>query len=388
MNIKTKRLRICNFTEDNTEALYSIKYDPNVLKYNPDFLERNITRDKVIDYIRAFDAADKNGVLDTKRAYAVVLQDTEEVVGAITIAKNNMLQEYELGWKTLASHTGNGYASEAAVGLCEYVCEKYNIDYIIVVMDTDNPASYHTALKSGFQLFEKRKVYDHSYQNFGDDYYYFRRYYSKSETKEKFYGDAGYTGRGAETEDEKKYAKLIMIRGNSGSGKSTVARMLQKRLGRGTLYIPQDVVRRELLWVKDRPKNKAIALLEEMIRFGHQNCEYTILEGILYSEDYQELFQTAKECFGLQIHAYYYDLPFEETLARHMTKPNRNEFGENEMKEWYLARDFITTIPEKIITGEQSAEAVVEMILRDVGFTAETFAGETFDGETHAGEMK
>ena len=65
---------------------------------------------------------DQNNVLDNKRLYAIVLQDTEKVVGAITIAKNRMLQEYEIGWKTLEEYTGNGYASEAAADLCEYIC--------------------------------------------------------------------------------------------------------------------------------------------------------------------------------------------------------------------------------------------------------------------------
>ena len=37
--------------------------------------------------------------------------------------------------------------------------------------------------------------------------------------------------------------KLIILRGNSGSGKSSVARELQHRFGRGTLMIPQDEVR-------------------------------------------------------------------------------------------------------------------------------------------------
>lgn len=58
---------------------------------------------------------------------------------------------------------------------------------------------------------------------------------------------------------------LILLRGNSGSGKTTVAKMLQRKLGRGTLYIPQDVIRRELLWVKDEPDNKAIPLLENLL---------------------------------------------------------------------------------------------------------------------------
>lgn len=55
--------------------------------------------------------------------------------------------------------------------------------------------------------------------------------------------------------------KLIMLRGNSGSGKTTLAHMLQHELGRGTLVISQDVVRREMLWVHDKPGHPAIPLL-------------------------------------------------------------------------------------------------------------------------------
>lgn len=41
-------------------------------------------------------------------------------------------------------------------------------------------------------------------------------------------------------------SKLIILRENSGSGKSTVAKELQQKLGRGTLLISQDLVRREM----------------------------------------------------------------------------------------------------------------------------------------------
>ena len=39
-----------------------------------------------------------------------------------------------------------------------------------------------------------------------------------------------------------------MLRGNSGSGKSALAHILQHKLGRGTLVISQDVIRRDMLW--------------------------------------------------------------------------------------------------------------------------------------------
>lgn len=91
-----------------------------------------------------------------------------------------------------------------------------------------------------------------------------------------------------------------------------------------------------------------------------------ILEGILYSTYYRELFAYAKKAYGSKIYAYYYDLPFEETLRRHETKPNRHEFGESDMRRWWLEKDFLEEIPEKILTRDMSLDTVVEMIHQDV----------------------
>ncbi|MDT3958624.1 AAA family ATPase [Staphylococcus kloosii] len=46
---------------------------------------------------------------------------------------------------------------------------------------------------------------------------------------------------------------LIIIRGNSGSGKTTIAKALHNELGEDALLLSQDVVRREMLQVHDRP---------------------------------------------------------------------------------------------------------------------------------------
>jgi len=45
--------------------------------------------------------------------------------------------------------------------------------------------------------------------------------------------------------------KLIILRGNSGSGKTTIANALHQCLKEQSLLISQDVVRREMLRVKD-----------------------------------------------------------------------------------------------------------------------------------------
>ena len=57
--------------------------------------------------------------------------------------------------------------------------------------------------------------------------------------------------------------KLIVLRGNSGSGKTTTAKELQKRLGQNTMLISQDVIRREMLKVKDGENTEALPLLKK-----------------------------------------------------------------------------------------------------------------------------
>ena len=161
-------------------------------------------------------------------------------------------------------------------------------------------------------------------------------------------------------------SKLIILRGNSGSGKTSVAKELQKQIGRNTLVLSQDNVRREMLWAKDGYDTPALPLLIHLLHYGHKNNEIVILEGILNAKWYRTLFEEATVLFGTDIYAYYYDLPFEETLKRHETREKRSEFGKREMKKWWNEKDYIGFIPEKIISENLSLKAVVNMILSDV----------------------
>lgn len=119
--------------------------------------------------------------------------------------------------------------------------------------------------------------------------------------------------------------KIIILRGNSGSGKTTVARALQKKFGYNTMMISQDEIRRNILWVKDGVDTKALPLMIELMKYGYEHCDVVILEGIMYDEWYSPFFKTANELYGMDIYAYYFDIPFEETVRRHNTRDkNRN----------------------------------------------------------------
>lgn len=160
-------------------------------------------------------------------------------------------------------------------------------------------------------------------------------------------------------------SKLIIIRGNSGSGKTSAAKSLQKKFGRNTMLISQDMIRREMLWVKGN-SGTDIPLLTYLLKYGKQNSDVTILEGILDAEFYKPLFETAVKEYGLNIFAYYYDLPFEETLLRHSTKPNKFDFGEEHMRKWWKEKDFLDVISETILNKDLSLSYTVEMIYNSV----------------------
>lgn len=160
-------------------------------------------------------------------------------------------------------------------------------------------------------------------------------------------------------------SKLIILRGNSGSGKTTLARALQHKFGRNTMVISQDVIRRDMLWVKDGIGTEALPLLITLLQYGKAHSEIVVLEGILYSDYYKELFQIAVREFSPEIYAYYYDLPFEETLHRHQSKLNCHEFGETEMRRWWREKDYIGFIPEKTLSADTSLEDALEMIYQE-----------------------
>lgn len=161
-------------------------------------------------------------------------------------------------------------------------------------------------------------------------------------------------------------SKLIIIRGNSGSGKSTLAETLQHRFGRNTMVISQDLIRIQMLWVKDGEGTPALPLMIDLLKYGRKNSEVIILEGILDAEVYYDLFETAKAEFGENIFAYYYDIPFEETVNRHQTRAKQHSFGIEDMKRWWNEKDFLKNIHEEIFTQEITLEHAADLVYNKV----------------------
>ncbi len=57
--------------------------------------------------------------------------------------------------------------------------------------------------------------------------------------------------------------QLIVIRGNSGAGKTTVAKALCDAHGPGAAWVSQDLIRRLILRERDRPGGANIGLIDQ-----------------------------------------------------------------------------------------------------------------------------
>ncbi len=60
---------------------------------------------------------------------------------------------------------------------------------------------------------------------------------------------------------------LIVLRGNSGSGKPTIARALRDARGGGLAWVFQDLVRRTILQERDVPGGANIGLISQITRY-------------------------------------------------------------------------------------------------------------------------
>ena len=164
--------------------------------------------------------------------------------------------------------------------------------------------------------------------------------------------------------------KLIIIRGQSGSGKSTLAKELRKRLtDYKTALLEQDYLRRHVLGELGGGEDGQIDNIELMrtaAEFCLKNNYITIIEGIMHEEYYGEMLSALADKPLVNSRVFYLDIPFEETLKRHATKPNNDAFGENQMKRWYREKDYLNIRNEVIITSESTLNESIELILNTI----------------------
>jgi hypothetical protein len=160
--------------------------------------------------------------------------------------------------------------------------------------------------------------------------------------------------------------RLIVIRGNSGSGKTSVARAVRRRYGRGCALIEQDYLRRIVLREHDGVEVAGLAprLIAATARMSLAGGYHVVLEGILAAEVYGSELRSLIAGHPGRSHVYYLDVSWDETLRRHAMRPQAADFTPEQMREWYVPGDVLGVPGERVVPESSSFEQTVETILR------------------------
>ncbi|MFJ3644132.1 AAA family ATPase [Streptomyces sp. NPDC090108] len=161
--------------------------------------------------------------------------------------------------------------------------------------------------------------------------------------------------------------RLILLRGNSASGKSSVAAGLRDRFGRGLALVSQDNLRRVVLRERDRPGAANIGLIGLTARYALDAGFHVVVEGILYADHYGSMLADLRADHRGPTHAYYLDVPFEEALVRHATKPIADDVDETQLRDWYRTRDLLPGGVETVIGAGSTLHETVDRIMLDTG---------------------
>jgi predicted kinase len=159
---------------------------------------------------------------------------------------------------------------------------------------------------------------------------------------------------------------LVVLRGNSGSGKSTVAQGLREACARKVVWIEQDYVRRIVL-AEDGGEQQPLAavMIETMARSALDVGHVVVVEGILDAERYGPMLQRLHDTYPGRTSYYYFSIPFEETLRRHATRPLADVVSAEAMRGWYRQLGVLGFVDENIVNEDATAQATVERIVGD-----------------------
>lgn len=156
--------------------------------------------------------------------------------------------------------------------------------------------------------------------------------------------------------------RLIILRGPCGAGKSSVAsRLLESP--RPTALIEQDPYRFIFNVREGEMYSKTVRQMIRDNTLGALGNGFdVILEGILSTKGYRDVFATLFREPPHNNHLFYFDVSFEETVRRHSGRAKAALFTAADMRTWYRPRDVLGYDFERVIGEESTFDDTVSLI--------------------------
>lgn len=157
--------------------------------------------------------------------------------------------------------------------------------------------------------------------------------------------------------------RLVVLRGPSASGKSTVAAALQIALGPRTALVQQDHLRRVVLRERDTPDGDNVLLIRDVVRSCLALGRDVVLEGILVAAHYRAMLSGLVAEHAGPSHLVYLEVAFDETLRRHLARPLGREVGEQQFASWHVERDVLDVPGEVVVDAADEVERTVASVV-------------------------
>jgi MoxR-like ATPase len=161
--------------------------------------------------------------------------------------------------------------------------------------------------------------------------------------------------------------KLILIRGPSGVGKTTVARSLMKRTRRPTVLVDLDHYRFGFVNAPPRDHDRTLSLEYEMsasdVLIGLRLGFDVIFDGNFRAEEPDPFLDRLLAAHPDRNYFFYLDASLRETLKRHGTKADPR-ISARKMREVYKYASPLGLAGEVVIPQSSSLQQTVDEILR------------------------
>ena len=147
MIFRTERLTLRHFRRTDDKAIACVFADPEVMRFG-DGVKSN-------DWIQAWlDGCTRDYQKEGWGPFAVIETSSGNLIGycgLFTFPDVNGRPEIELGYRFARASWGQGYATEAVLGVRDYAFHSLGITRLIAMIDPSNAASIRVAVKAGMR---------------------------------------------------------------------------------------------------------------------------------------------------------------------------------------------------------------------------------------------
>ena len=163
VSIQTKHLQVRNFNENDWPYLFEYTKLPQVMRY---ITSGTQTIGEAMKFVH-------QNIEGKPKAFAIVLQETNLLIGHITFNPYNGEHTYELGWIIHPEFQNRGYATEAVKAFMLHVFRYLKTHRLIAICPVENIASWRVMEKIGMRKeAHYRKSLPYGEHDWLDEYMY------------------------------------------------------------------------------------------------------------------------------------------------------------------------------------------------------------------------